>query len=113
VPEENCDVKLQAWPREGLLALDELNVREDTARVNVELIRERLHEERFRPFAVVTSSGCKYPVPHTDFIFLTRRIVIVANTKGYTTGLDPLHIVALEDMPARKNGAQAGRRRRS
>ena len=95
------------------LHLDELGVREDTARMNVELIRERLHEAQFRPFAVVTSSGHKYPVPHTDFIFLTPRTVIVANMKGYTTGLDPLHIVALEDLPARKDGAQHRRRRRN
>ncbi len=80
--------------------------------MNVELIRERLKEAAFRPFAVVTSSGHKYPVPHTDFIFLTRRTVIVADPEGYTTGLDPLHIVALEDTPARKNGRQGGRRRR-
>lgn len=33
--------------------------------------------------------------------------------KGYTTGLDPLHIAALEDMPARKNGAKYRRRRRN
>jgi hypothetical protein len=81
--------------------------------MNVELIRERVHEVPFRPFAVVTSSGCKYPVPHTDFIFLTQRIVIVADKEGYTTGLDPLHIVALEDLPARKNGARDRRRRRN
>lgn len=78
--------------------------------MNVELIRERLHEEQFRPFAVVTSSGHKYPVPRLDFIFLTRRTVIVANTKGYTAGLDPLHLAAFEDLPARKNGARARRR---
>jgi len=80
--------------------------------MNVERIREHLHEEKFRPFAVVTSSGHKYPVPHTDFIFLTQKIVIVANTKGSTTGLDPLRIVALEDIPARRNGGQGARRRR-
>jgi hypothetical protein len=79
--------------------------------MNVELIRERLQEQDFRPFAVVTSSGHKYPVPHTDFIFLTRRTVIVANTKGYTTGLDPLHIVALEDLPTRRNGGQRRQRK--
>lgn len=78
--------------------------------MNVELIRDRLHEERFRPFAVVTSSGHKYPVRHSDFIFLTPRTVIIANTRGYTTGLDPLHIVALEDIPTRKNGGRRGRR---
>ena len=53
--------------------------------MNVERIRDRLHEEPFRPFAVVTSRGHKYPVPHTDFIFLTQRVVIVADAGGSTT----------------------------
>ena len=89
-----------------------MNVREDAAHVNVERIRERLQGDQFRPFAVVTSSGHKYPVPHIDFIFLTPKVVIVADMKGSTTGLDPLHIVTLEDLPARGNGAQYRRRRR-
>jgi hypothetical protein len=80
--------------------------------MNAQLIRQRLLEEEFRPFAIVTSSGNKYPVPHTDFIFLTQRTVIIADTKGYTTGLDPLHIVALEDIPARKNGGHGRRRQK-
>ncbi|HXP63587.1 MAG TPA: hypothetical protein VN829_23990 [Dongiaceae bacterium] len=92
--------------------VDKLNVREDTARVNVERIRERVQEDPFRPFAVVTSSGHKYPVPHMDFIFLTSKVVIIADMKGSTTGVDPLHVVALEDLPARGNGAQYRRRRR-
>jgi hypothetical protein len=80
--------------------------------MNVERIRERLQEDQFRPFAVVTSSGHKYPVPHTDFIFLTPKVVIVADIKGSTTGVDPRHVVALEDLPARGNGAKYRRRRR-
>ena len=43
---------------------------------------------------------------------MTRKIVIIADTKGSTTGLDPLHIVALEDLPARKNGRLGQRRQR-
>ncbi|MCX8091222.1 MAG: hypothetical protein N3I86_09905 [Verrucomicrobiae bacterium] len=70
--------------------------------MNVELIRERLKE--FRPFAVVTSSGHKYPVPHPDFLFLTARSVVVADRKGNVVVLDPLHVVALEDLPAHRNG---------
>jgi hypothetical protein len=81
--------------------------------MNVERIRDRLHEEPFRPFAVVTSSGHKYPVPHTDFIFLTQRVVIVADAGGSTTGVDPIHVVALEDIPVRKNGKRGKRARRS
>lgn len=75
--------------------------------MNVELIRERLKE--FRPFAVVTSSGNKYPVPHPDFLFLTARSVVVADRKGNVTVLDPLHVVALEDLRVTKNGRARGR----
>ena len=82
--------------------------------MNVELIRTRLNEAPFRPFAVVTSSGHKYPVPHIDFILLTPRTIVVADAKGYTTGLDPLHVVALEDLPSRtgKRGGGGSPRRR-
>ena len=42
-------------------ALDAFWRREDTLPVNVELIRARLHEEPFRPFVVITSSGRTAP----------------------------------------------------
>ena len=71
--------------------------------MNIEHIRSRMTAD-FRPFAVVTSSGNKYPVPYPDFLFLTQRTVIVADLLGYTTLIDPLHIVGLEDLPARNNG---------
>ena len=71
--------------------------------MNVEHIRTRL-KDGFRPFAVVTSSGGKYPVPHPEFILLTPRTVVVADQNGYAVVLDPLHIVGLEDIPTRKNG---------
>ena len=82
-------------------------------RMNVELIRRRL-TKGFRPFALVTSSGDRYPVPHPEFVFLTRRTVIVADDDGLTTNLDPLHVVAIEDLPprARKGNGRAGGRSR-
>jgi hypothetical protein len=73
----------------------------DALSMNVGRIRARL-KGGFRPFAVVMSSGDKYPVPHPEFIFLTQRSVIVADRRGYTFNLDPLHVVGLEDIP--KNG---------
>lgn len=79
------------------------------AAVNLELIRARL-TEKFRPFAVVTSSGNKYSVPHPDFIFITRRTVIVVNKDDYPILLDPLHVVGLEDIPA--DGRSAKKRKR-
>jgi hypothetical protein len=90
--------------------LDDKTGGTETMGVNVEQLRARFRE-RFRPFALVMSSGNKYPVPHPDFIFITERTVVVADAKGYTTNLDPLHIVGLEDIRARGNGARKPRRR--
>ena len=70
--------------------------------MNLDTIREQVKE--FRPFALVTSSGNKYPVPYQDFIFFTGRTVVIATDKGDAAILDPLHVVALEDIPSRKNG---------
>ncbi|MBI3849376.1 MAG: hypothetical protein HY298_03645 [Verrucomicrobia bacterium] len=70
--------------------------------MNLESVRERVKE--FRPFTLVTSSGNKYPVPHPDFIFFTTRTVVVATQRGDAVIIDPLHIVGLEDIRARKNG---------
>ena len=78
--------------------------------MNVELIRKRLRDG-FRPFAVVTSSGNRYPVPHPEFIFLTQRAVIVADPDGYVVDIDPLHVVALEDLPPQPR-TRNGRARR-
>ena len=94
-----------------MAVLDELVGQAENGNVNVEHIRSRL-QEKFRPFTVVTSSGDKYPVPHPDFIFVTSRIVVVADADGYTTNLDPLHIVGLEDISLRGNGGSKPRRKR-
>jgi hypothetical protein len=59
------------------------------------------------PFAVVSSSGNKYPVPHPEFIFITGRTVILAAEEGYTINFEPLRTVDLEDIPARKWSAKA------
>ncbi len=71
--------------------------------MNVELIRLRL-KEGFRPFTIVMSSGNKYPVPHPEFVLVTSRKIVVADERGYTTDLDPLHITGLDDLPKPRNG---------
>lgn len=78
--------------------------------MNVESIRSRATAEDFKPFALITFSGHKYPVPHPDFLFLTQRTVIVADNRGYVINIDPLHVVGLEDIPPGKNGR--GKRRK-
>jgi hypothetical protein len=50
-------------------------------------------------------------VPHPEFIMLHQRTVVVMGHDGYAAVLDPLHIVALQDVRGLKNGRQKPRRR--
>jgi hypothetical protein len=63
--------------------------------MSTEEIRKRL-SGGFVPFTIRTSDGERFPVPHREFIFVTQRLVVVADQKGYVSVLDPLHIVSLE-----------------
>ncbi len=59
-------------------------------------IRQRLRGG-FVPFKIRTSDGHEFPVPHQEFIFLTKKRVVVATAEGYVNVLDPLHIVSIEE----------------
>jgi hypothetical protein len=65
--------------------------------MNIERIRERL-TNGFRPFTLCLSDGTKIPVPHPEFVAIGKNVVLAVgpNDRAYT--LDPLHIVALEEM---------------
>jgi len=58
----------------------------------------------FRPFIIRTSDGREFSVPHKEFIFLTKRSVIIADKEGYVDILDPLHIASvreIRDLPSK------------
>lgn len=74
--------------------------------MNVEKIRKRL-TGGFRPFALGTSDGREYQVPHPEFIALGKWDVVVVNKTGDIDILDPLHITSLRLLKGRKNGRRA------
>jgi len=51
----------------------------------------------FHPFIIRTSDGREHPVPHQEFIMVTRRSVVVADEKGFVDILNPLHITSLRE----------------
>jgi hypothetical protein len=71
-------------------------------------IRERLAMRPFEPFRIVTSSGQHYDIPHSDFLFITKRTLAIATPKtegdrepdGFHT-VSILHVTALEVIPSR------------
>jgi hypothetical protein len=59
-------------------------------------IRKRL-SNGFKPFVIRTSDGREFPVPHKEFIMVTRRSVIIADEEGFVDILDPLHIASVRE----------------
>jgi len=69
--------------------------------MDIDYILERL-TDGFRPFSVRTSDGREYAVPHPEFIAVGKHSVAVIDKRGYAVSLDPRHIVALKDLPAKR-----------
>ena len=69
--------------------------------MNTEQIRKRL-SNGFKPFALVSSSGKRYPVPHPEFVVVGRNIVVIVGEDDLVDTIDALHITAIEDLPAPK-----------
>jgi hypothetical protein len=75
--------------------------------MNINQIRKRLGGG-FQPFAIRTSDGREYAVPHPEFVLLGKHIIAVVDRDGDIDTLDPLHIVSIKTLSARgKSGKQA------
>lgn len=72
--------------------------------MSLDKIRKRL-TGGFRPFLVLTSDGNSYEVPHPEFILVGKSAVAVTDHEGDIAVLDPLHIVALKDIPSSRKKA--------
>lgn len=68
--------------------------------MNLAHVRERL-QNGFQPFALVTTDGRRFEVPHHDFIAVGRNVVVVLDEKDHSTKIDALHIVSIEDLAAK------------
>lgn len=72
--------------------------------MNMDRVRERL-SGGFRPFSLRTSDGREYAVLHPEFVLIGRSSLAVLDHDREVATLDPLHIVAIKDLPRRKNGS--------
>lgn len=65
--------------------------------MNVEALRQALHAQPFRVFAIRLVDGREFSIPHPDFVAVSPRTVVVIDprTEGFT-GLEPMSIISLE-----------------
>lgn len=74
--------------------------------MNLDRIRERI-TGGFKPFAIETSGGKRYEIPHPEFLAIGRGVVVVLGSNDSVNTIDALHIVAVEDLP-RSRARRAG-----
>jgi len=80
--------------------------------MNSQRIRERWHRDT-RPFVFRLSDDTRVPAAHPDFMMMPPGfgLIIVFGRKGGETRIEPLDVVAIEEVPPRKPKANGKRRR--
>jgi hypothetical protein len=68
--------------------------------VNVQELKRRL-SGGFRPFAIRTTDGQEFAIPHPEFILVGKYSIAVVDKDGFINNLDPLHIVSARELNRR------------
>ncbi len=70
--------------------------------MDLNAIRDALHQQPFRPFAVRLADGRELTVPHPDFVAITNRsfIIVDRQTPESYSIIEPILIVSLEYQKA-------------
>ena len=66
--------------------------------MNTQLIRDRAHRDT-HPFVLRLSDGTRVPVAHPDLVAVSPGQVVVIGQDEAVTRIDPLHVVAIEELP--------------
>lgn len=74
--------------------------------LSIKTIRERLNKTPFKPFDIHLSDGRKIFVEHPDFVSVGGSVVFVTDLEDSLQEIDSLHIVSLDDAPAKKRNGK-------
>lgn len=75
--------------------------------MNSNLIRQRLNSDS-SPFVLRLSDGTRVRVVHPDFVAVSPGQVFVIGPDESVTKIDPLHVVAIEEVPPKKRSSGKG-----
>jgi hypothetical protein len=73
--------------------------------VNVQELKRRVSGGGFRPFAIRTTDGQEFEVPHPEFILIGKYTIAIRDKQGFLNVVDPLLIVSARELSRRNGGA--------
>jgi hypothetical protein len=71
--------------------------------VSVQELKKRVSGGGFRPFAIRTTNGQEFEIPHPEFILFGKYSIAVRDKSGFINNIDPLHVVSMREL-SRRNG---------
>jgi hypothetical protein len=72
--------------------------------MNVRELKKRVSGGGFRPFAIRTTDGQVFEVPHPEFILIGKYTIAIRDKQGFLNIIDPLHIVSARELSRRNGG---------
>jgi hypothetical protein len=72
--------------------------------VSVQELKKRVSGGGFRPFAIRTTDGQEFEIPHPEFILIGKFSIAVRDKRGFINNIDPLHIVSARELSHRNGG---------
>lgn len=69
--------------------------------MNVLELKKRVSGGGFRPFAIRTTDGQEFEIPHPEFILIGKYSIAVRDKGGFINHVDPLHIVSFRVLSPR------------
>lgn len=72
--------------------------------MSLQRIKQRVSGGGFKPFRIRTSDGHEYAIRHPEWVLVGGQGLAVLDADGEIAWVNPLHIVAIKDLPAAKNG---------
>ncbi|MBI3839922.1 MAG: hypothetical protein HY288_18520 [Planctomycetia bacterium] len=67
-------------------------------------IRNALHEQPFKPFDLCLADGRRVSIKHPEFVAMNNRVVVVLDEESFSTTIEQLLIVSLEHSAAKGKG---------
>src|SRR5216110_1803707 len=89
---------------EPLIEFDRHSHGRDNNAMNVQELKKRL-SGGFRPFAIRTTDGQEFAIPHPEFLLIGKYSIAVRDKEGFINTLDPLHIVSARELSRRNGGS--------
>jgi hypothetical protein len=69
--------------------------------MNTQVIREHLHKDT-SPCVLRLSDDTRVHIAHPDFAAVTPGLIVVVGKRYSVTKIDPLHVVAIEEVSPKK-----------